>query len=59
MAALLREVTGSWSSVIYIVAACDLLAAIFAFTELKRMASSYKETRYQSELDIQTSTQSA
>ncbi|NOX44070.1 MAG: oxalate/formate MFS antiporter [Gammaproteobacteria bacterium] len=58
LAALLREMTGSWSSVIYIVAVADLLAAIMAFTVLKKWVNTYKkENVHQSELDIQNSTQ--
>lgn len=59
MAALLRENTGSWESVIYIVAASDLAAAILTFSALKFFGKNFKENHDRSALDIQNSQGSA
>jgi len=59
LAALIRETTGNWQSVIYIVAVSDLAAAILAFTVLKFLTRTFKEKSYQSALDIPDSDESA
>lgn len=59
MAALIRETTGNWQSVIYIVAVSDLVAAVLTITALKYLTRKFKEKSYQSTLDIQDSEKSA
>lgn len=59
LAALIRETTGNWQSVIYIVAMSDLVAAILAITLLKYLTRTFKEKSYQSALDIPDSDESA
>lgn len=55
LAALLREITGDWGSVIYIVMMLDAIAAIMALTLLKRMVSNQKEKQHRTVVDVQTS----
>lgn len=59
LAALIRESTGDWQSVIYIVAVSDLAAAILAITVLKNLTRTFKEKSYKSALDPQDSDESA
>lgn len=56
LAALLRESTGDWSAVIYLIAALDSVAAILAFTVLKRLVKKHRESCHRSALDLQNST---
>lgn len=55
LAALIRETTGDWQSVIYIVAVSDLAAAILAITLLKYLTRTFKEKSDKPALDIQDS----
>lgn len=59
LAALLRESTGDWASVISIIAIADVAAAILAFTLLKRLVALQKEKHHRIALDIQNTARSA
>ena len=55
IAALLREITGSWSLVFYIVIALDVVTAILAITVLKKVRKAYKEASEDASVDFQGS----
>jgi MFS family permease len=55
LAALLRELTGSWAAVINTVVTLDTLAAILAFTLLRHFVVRHKEHNHRNDLDIPAS----
>jgi len=55
VAALLREMTGSWSLVFYMVIMLDVVTAILAISLLKKMRSKYKESCDEPSVDSQGS----
>ena len=59
LAALLREITGDWGAVIYIVAGLDITAAVLAITVLKFLVKHHRENAYHSAMDLQTASGSA